>query len=214
MINRSLEILQGLARRNFIALVCLCVMMSCVSAVEMVVVITLWRVDKNQESAIKNEKSMAEASNETILETMNSVHQMAVKMETLSSLYARQQREIEEDLKPLNDIIRIDNELLITRRTVLKNQEDMLESQREVVDAVREAVNLAREAASAAHASAQEARNTNRTLRDKVATTPEKIAVVKKEVKLDKRAKEAEEKQNKLDSLVHQYKKAIRKVQQ
>lgn len=213
MINEALQILQGLARRNFAALIWLSVVMTCVTAVEMVVVITIWRVDRNQASSMENQKSMAEASNETILETLNSVHQLTIQMETLSALFARQQAQIEQELKPLNDIIRIDQELLSTRKAVLQNQGAMLESEQKVIESVQAAVNLAREASNAAHLAAQEARSTNRTLRDKIATTPEKIAVVKKEVKLDKRSKEADEKQKKLDSLVHQYKKAIRQVQ-
>ncbi len=203
--NDVLSILKELGGGIFRTLWAVAIVLGCVFLILILVVVNLFNVAESQKAIIENQKALALASDERIAasralvtKALQVINKVSEDMDRLTVLYLVQWHDLESQRAPLAEMMRVEHVLI--------------EQQKEVLAAAERSTKAAENAAAAANTAASQTRNTNRTIAQKVVTTPEKIAVEKQKLKLATKTQATAAKAQKLDVLVNQYKKAIKKV--
>lgn len=183
-VANPLKALAGLGKGIFILLFGVLVVM-------ILVIVNLFNVAANQKATIENEKEIAAAVEQRsvtgralVTKSLETINKVSADLDKLSVLYLTQEKELESHRGSLAEIVAAEHQLVAEQGEVLK---------------------AARQASVSANNAASQTRHTSQTIQEKVATTAEKKSVTKQEAKNDAKSKQ-------LNTLVGQYKSAIRKA--
>jgi hypothetical protein len=200
-----LSVLKELGTGIFRTLWALAIILVCVFLTLIAVIFNLFNVAVNQKATIENQKAIALASDERttagralVTKALQVINKVSDDMDRLTVLYLVQWRDLESQRAPLAEIIRGEGQLIEQQKATIAKAEEVLRA--------------AQISASEARAAAAQTRNTNRTIKEKVVTTPEKLDVEKQKQKLAAKTQAIDVKSQKLNTLVNQYKQAIKKA--
>jgi hypothetical protein len=194
---------QNLWRKLFKAAWALGIILFCVVVVEGALVFCLITVGTNQEALITNQKAIASNTNQLIQETLVTIHQINTEIGRQYDLLVKTREKSRQQFEA-------QQVELSSYKTALA---EIVASDRELVAKQVEILQSTREAANAARSAATSTRNTNRTITEKVVTSDDKQKADKQNAKLLTKTQAVDASQKKLNTLVHQYKHAIKKVE-
>ena len=174
----------------------------CMAAAGACVVISLNAVSANQAATITNQDRITEKTNTLIEQTTMTIERLNSEITTQYAIMvkARERNLLQYEAQQAE---------LASYKMALSN---IVASEREVITKQAQILVATREAVEAAKSAAASTRNTNRTITEKVVTTDEKKSADKQKAKLDTKTQAVDASQKKLNTLVHQYKSAIKKA--